>query len=511
MDQTREKGLRASYASSHHSKRKKKLMDESEVFSNADTIVNEIQWLVKILNQRLKELNSVTLLTTQLAKEDKASESSERYGELLAQQQQSSEGTNILNYLNFEEVTPPEINEIDGPYASLIKRYDLNATDRILLIVGFLPHFAPAVLSQRLVEKKTRLFTTNTYVGGYVDKLFGNFVPSLQTALFLLSGMESKKTALYSVFFKEESVLLQEQVVILSPTFASEDDTNILNHVPAIAPEFLGYLLSGNEPRPDFGKNFPATLVETGLEWDDLVLEEISSRGIKSIDRWMSHGRDLIELDSAKINPSFPCLFYGSPGTGKTLCATLIGKKFGMPVFKIDLSMVVSKYIGETEKNLALLFDRAEGKNWVLFFDEADALFGKRTDINQSQDKWANLEMSYLLQRLETYDGLTILSTNFKNNLDKALTRRFKAIVKFPRPSFTTRKILWKKRLPNSFQYDSQISYDKLAKYDLTGANISNILQAACLAAMSNNSKIINQEVLSEAILAELAKEDRTL
>src|SRR5574337_871503 len=117
---------------------------------------------------------------------------------------------------------------------------------------------------------------------------------------------------------------------------------------------------------------------------------------------WVSHGKDILSRSKNKINRSFPCLFYGPPGTGKSFTAKLIGKEYGKDVFRIDLSMVVSKYIGETEKNLAQLFDRAEGKDWILFFDEADSLFGKRTGISDSKDKWANLEVSYLLDRKST-------------------------------------------------------------------------------------------------------------
>jgi SpoVK/Ycf46/Vps4 family AAA+-type ATPase len=125
-------------------------------------------------------------------------------------------------------------------------------------------------------------------------------------------------------------------------------------------------------------------------------------------------------------------LFIGAPGTGKKTLASLIGQQSGTEVYRIDLSMIVSKYIGETEKNLSKVFDAAEHKNWILFFDEADALFGKRTDVRDAHDRYANQEVAYLLQRIENYNGLVILATNMKNNIDDAFTRRFQTIIHFP-------------------------------------------------------------------------------
>jgi SpoVK/Ycf46/Vps4 family AAA+-type ATPase len=140
---------------------------------------------------------------------------------------------------------------------------------------------------------------------------------------------------------------------------------------------------------------------------------------------------------AAELQKSLPVknkriLFIGAPGTGKKTLASLIGLQSGAAVYRIDLSMVVSKYIGETEKNLSKVFDAAEHKNWILFFDEADALFGKRSDVRDSHDRYANQEVAYLLQRIENYNGLVILATNKKNNIDEAFTRRFQTVIHFP-------------------------------------------------------------------------------
>lgn len=134
---------------------------------------------------------------------------------------------------------------------------------------------------------------------------------------------------------------------------------------------------------------------------------------------------------SKRIKKGYRALFYGPPGTGKTLAATLLGKRFGKSVYRIDLSQMVSKYIGETAKNMSNLFDIAENKNWILFFDEADALFGKCSSESSSHDWYANQDVSYLLQRVEDYNGLVILGSNFKNNFDQAFMRRFQSIIFF--------------------------------------------------------------------------------
>jgi SpoVK/Ycf46/Vps4 family AAA+-type ATPase len=160
----------------------------------------------------------------------------------------------------------------------------------------------------------------------------------------------------------------------------------------------------------------PAERLETQLDWRDLVVPPGTLAQIREI----------------VLKPGRGVLFRGPPGTGKTLAAMLLGKDMGLDVFRIDLSQVVSKYIGETEKNLSRVFDKAEGKNWILFFDEADALFGKRTEVKDAHDKYANQEVAYLLQRMENYEGLVILASNMRADFDEAFVRRLQHIIEFP-------------------------------------------------------------------------------
>ncbi|MEJ0103994.1 MAG: ATP-binding protein [Bacteroidota bacterium] len=177
-------------------------------------------------------------------------------------------------------------------------------------------------------------------------------------------------------------------------------------------------------------------LIETDHNWSDLALEQENLQGLTEIRDWLRSGKTLMNERglNKKIKRGYRALFCGKAGTRKTLAAGLLGKDAGLDVYRIDLSMVLSKYIGETEKQLARIFDEAETKKSILFFDEADALFGKRTDVKDAHDRYANQEISYLLQRIEDYPGVVIVATNMKSNIDDAFIRRFQAVIDFGMP-----------------------------------------------------------------------------
>ena len=201
-------------------------------------------------------------------------------------------------------------------------------------------------------------------------------------------------------------------------------------------------------------------------------------------------------------------MFYGPPGTGKSLATALIGKQNNLPVYRIDLSMVISKYIGETEKNLSKIFNVAANKNWILFFDEADALFGKRSNIQSSNDRFANQEVSYLLMRMEEYEGLVILATNLKGNIDKAFLRRFQLIVHFHAPDKEQRYLLWKKSFSSNTKLADDVELEALSEnFSLTGAHIMNAVRYASMMALKKGDDIITKENLFTGIKKELSKE----
>ncbi len=193
-------------------------------------------------------------------------------------------------------------------------------------------------------------------------------------------------------------------------------------------------------------------------------------------------------------------LFAGESGTGKTMAAEVVANELQLDLFRIDLSAVVNKYIGETEKNLRKLFDAAEDSGAILFFDEADALFGKRSEVKDSHDRFANIEINYLLQRMESYRGLAILATNMKNALDKAFVRRLRFIVDFPVPGLEERKEIWQKVFPSDTPVAQPLDYQRLASLNLTGGSIQNVaLNAAFLAAQHDDGRISMPMILNAA------------
>jgi SpoVK/Ycf46/Vps4 family AAA+-type ATPase len=189
--------------------------------------------------------------------------------------------------------------------------------------------------------------------------------------------------------------------------------------------------------------------------------------------RRVAHGRGL------------SALFSGPPGTGKTLAAEVIAGRAGLDLYKVDLAGVVSKYIGETERNLARVFDEAQNCHAILFFDEADALFGKRSEVSDAHDRYANIEVAYLLQRLERYEGLVVLATNLAKNLDPAFLRRLHVVVEFPMPGPAERRRIWAHCLPRSAPVGPDLDLAFLADgFELSGGTIRNaVLAAAFLAA----------------------------
>lgn len=201
-------------------------------------------------------------------------------------------------------------------------------------------------------------------------------------------------------------------------------------------------------------------------------------------------------------------LFAGPPGTGKTMSAQIIAAELGLDLYKIDLSTIVSKYIGETEKNLERIFTEAESSNAILFFDEADALFGKRSEVRDSHDRYANVEISYLLQRMEAYDGITILATNLRANLDEAFTRRLQFAVDFPFPEEADRLRIWQGLLPPQMPR-ADLDLPLLARrYKLAGGNIRNIILSAAYLASANGG-IVTMEHLLHGTRRELQKMGR--
>ncbi len=246
--------------------------------------------------------------------------------------------------------------------------------------------------------------------------------------------------------------------------------------------------------------------------WDDIVVSPERLALLQSIVDRYQHGHTVYDSWGFTATPSrgLVALFSGPSGTGKTLASEIIAGALGLDVFKLDLSSVVSKYIGETEKNLEQIFDAASAGNMVLFFDEADSLFGKRSEVKDARDRYANIEVSYLLQRLEAYDGLVVMATNFEKNVDEAFLRRIHVRVEFAMPGVEERTRIWQYNLPASAPVDG-VDVGWLAEhFELSGAGIRNAaIQAAFAAAASGTD--VTMETAVRGVAAEFRKAGRLL
>ena len=263
--------------------------------------------------------------------------------------------------------------------------------------------------------------------------------------------------------------------------------------------------------RPDVGEL--AQYIEPVATMEDLVLPETQKdllrelimqvkQRIKVYNEWGFAARSQRGL-------GITALFTGESGTGKTMASEVLANELQLDLYRIDLSQVINKYIGETEKNLKKIFDSAEEGGAILLFDEADALFGKRSEVKDSHDRYANIEVSYLLQRMEAYRGLAILTTNMKNTMDKAWMRRIRFIIQFPFPDVTQRAEIWRKIFPTATPTEN-LEIEKLAKLNIAGGNIRNIaLNASFIAA--NEGTPVRMTQLSRAIRSEYNKLEKPL
>jgi hypothetical protein len=253
-----------------------------------------------------------------------------------------------------------------------------------------------------------------------------------------------------------------------------------------------------------------ACLIEPSYGWDDIVLPDGLMAQLREI---AAHIRgSQVVLEQWGFAKKFPYgrgvtgLFHGGSGTGKTMAVSVIAADLALDLYKIDLSMVVSKYIGETEKNLNRVFAEAQDSNAILFFDEADALFGKRSEVKDAHDRYANIETSYLLQRMEEHSGVVILASNMKHNMDEAFVRRMRFILRFPLPSEEDREKIWRGAFPQEAPLGEDVDFSWLArKLKITGGYIKNISLRAAFLAIERKG-VINMDCLKEAAKLEMEK-----
>jgi hypothetical protein len=405
---------------------------------------------------------------------------------------------------------PPSLSKrAGGGWVDTLRALDAGPDTRLVLLLALAPHLAPELLDPFLTENQGigRRFTE---FGGWLGGTHNGLQPTVETALFLLAGRDHGRRLAARRLFHPSQPLLSQGLLQLHNDHPGDPPGAARLTLP---PDQLERLLDGDPDTLPPSEGFPAERLTTPLGWDDLILDAQTAEDLEMVHRWLTHAPTLLHDWglARRLKPGFRCLFHGPPGTGKTLSACLLGQRHHLPVYRVDLSRVVSKWVGETEKNLAALFDRAQHHRWILFFDEAEALFSRRGEGHTANDRHANQQIAYLLQRLEDYPGLVILATNLLHGLDSAFSRRFQACVHFPQPEASVRRRLWRtlfdqERLPLEPDLDLDAFADR---YDLAGGAILNVLRQAALLAVGRQPVRIGKADLHAALRSELRKHGR--
>ncbi len=454
------------------------MVEESKILNNAKHIQMDMDWLYSVLNHRIK------------------AEFGEKKGN-------KSDIAAIIN-------NPPAFGNHSSPYARFIEEHTISPIERLLLMLVMAPYVKPQILDIFLVKSKEHQGRISEF-GGEEGKSHRGFIPSVQTFLFIASGSDLELRFNYLSLFESRAKLILGKYILLS---AGKENEPFISYSIQPSQSIIDLFTKGSVDKPTYSKNFPAKLISTSLNWEDLVVSNQTENGLNEIHRWFQHNQVLMNDWGMNriLKPGMRVLFFGPPGTGKTLTAKLLGKMYQKDVYRIDISQLVSKFIGETEKNLARVLDEAETKDWILFFDEADALFGKRTNVESSNDRHANQEVAYLLQRIEDYKGLVVLASNLKKNIDAAFIRRFQSIIYFPIPAKKERLTLWENMLPAQLKISENLDLEHIAdKYELSGGTICNIVHYCSLKALDENKIELKEADIREGLQKELMKSGRTM
>lgn len=425
--------------------------------------------------------------------------------------------TRLEHYFSGENgqtsLSRPDIPHLDQKELFLFDlstRFELNWEDYLILSLAWAPHLKPQALDIFFTENPNfkRGFTE---FGGIKGQKHGGFIPSLETALFLLSGDNFGRRIELMKRFRPEHPFFQQH--ILSP-FSLDPREPLASQALLLSPHYLARFFPRHYYQEEYDIHFPAKEIQTERNWSDLILTPRQEIAFEEVKSWMQHKRQILgDWGLGKIfRPGYRILFHGPPGTGKTFAVSLLGKELGKKVWKIDLSQIVSKYIGETEKNLSRVFDIAAQQDHLLFFDEADALFGKRSHTKSSHDRYANQEVSYLLQRIEDYPGLLILASNFKGNMDEAFIRRFEALIHFPLPASRQRLQLWEQAFSFGLGIAEEIDLERIAEnFELSGGEIVNVLRYCANRVAAEDRSQVRERELLEGIKREMEKGGRVV
>jgi ATPase family associated with various cellular activities (AAA) len=378
-----------------------------------------------------------------------------------------------------------------GPLAEAIGLADLTAAEAVVLTAAVAP---------------------------YVDERFAALYGALtdRPGVTALTGEVARTLAARSFQGRlDATVMLSEHGRLRSLGMLTADPPGDPSGVLRPEPALLAWLIGLPPAQQSATADFPARRLTTVHTMDDVILPATARARVTELEGRIAHRGKVVddwEFGAHHDNVAgVVALFHGPPGTGKTMTAAAIAATTRLPAYQIDLSALVSKYIGETEKALAKVFDRAEREGCILLFDEADAIFGERTEVSDSHDRYANQEVSYLLSRIEQHPGVVILTTNLLGNIDVAFQRRIHVLVEFPEPGPAERERLWMTVAPKALPLDAEVDLGALAqRYPLTGAQIRDAtLDAAYLAAA--DGQVVTEEMLRTGIRRQYEKAGKTV
>lgn len=397
----------------------------------------------------------------------------------------------------------------DSYYEKFLLKWNADELERMAIGICFAHLYFPTAFDCFL-----RVFgkgeTRHSNVGGIFKESSVRFYPTVRTLAWIMSGNNPATYARYLNQLSSSHRLFKEGILLVKE---NPDETSFVEMEVKLNEIYFPTLLEGEDPRLDAESGFPASRNHGKHNMHDVVLDETTRREMEEIYLFAKQINRLCALPDKHMYKAYcVCVFTGEPGTGKSYSATAMGNELNMPVYTVNTAQLVSKYIGETEKNLERVLNRFNNKNCILFFDEAEAIFSKRTEVNDSHDRYANQEQSFLLQKMTEFNGVIILATNvqdIRQHMDKAFLRRFYRIINIPFPNYPERKLIWEKTLGSSFTYEQGLS-DRMARdYQLSGGSIHNVVSDGVIKALSINSKEIRFEMMERALMSEFNKTGR--
>ncbi|NME67784.1 ATP-binding protein [Flammeovirga aprica] len=410
---------------------------------------------------------------------------------------------------HFEAIT----HQFPGSYLfQLDKKLNLNKDDLILLIFAYAWEYKHEIFTPFFISSDD-INLINDFPGG-LDQEKKRFTPFFRAFLNLYFPEATEQMFLY--FTSEDHPFIKNDVISFEYLFSKDKIYGKMSSVIKITEHFVVFLHGGKYPPLDSEIGFPAKLATSSMEFDEVVLTNGTKESLDPFITWLRI-QDKVKGQKEqpfykKIKTNKMYVFAGPPGTGKTLTATTLGKRYGLSTYTLDISRVVSKYIGEFEKAMERVFQKLDGQDAILFIDEADALFTKRSEnINDAKDKYSNQEMSYLLQRVERFDGIVILATNVRDirtHFDKAMLRRISEIIEFGFPLQSERLQLWSNAITPPFNFKEGILEKLSEEFQVTGANIASAMSNVIIECIDKDIYEIDQTLIEKHLQKEYFKRD---